>query len=171
MPMKYRLFCLHIAALALTACADNTTSKTTTPSPGQPTCQTTSGALNAKGATETNQTRRSAGLPPVQANSLLAQVAAGHACDMAKRGQMTHSGSRSSGPSQRVKQKGYDPRITAENIAAGPFDTDRVLSEWEASSGHKANIMLPQVNEFGIGRAIGADGRTQYWAAVYAAEK
>ncbi|WP_330450999.1 hypothetical protein FLP41_12330 [Paracoccus marcusii] len=56
----------------------------------------------------------------MQANDLLARAAARHACDMAQRGRMTHAGSRSSGPSQRVKALGYAPTVTAENIAAGP---------------------------------------------------
>lgn len=171
--MTRTLFIIPILALALSSCADGTPRQPSTAgqSPGQPSCQTTSSQLNAKGAAETNAARRASGLPPLTANSLLAQVAAGHACDMAKRGQMTHQGSQTSGPGQRVKAKGYAPRITAENIAAGPFDADRVLAEWQASKGHYANLMLPQVRDFGIGHAVGADGRTRYWAAVYAAPK
>jgi uncharacterized protein YkwD len=144
---------------------------TATATAGQATCEATSRELNAKGANVTNNARRINGLPRLRPNATLAKAAAAHACDMAQRGQMTHKGSTTTGPGQRVTAQGYDPRITAENIAAGPFSADRVLAEWQASKGHYANIMLPQVNEFGIGHAVGADGKTQYWAAVYAAEK
>ncbi|WP_378946890.1 CAP domain-containing protein [Paracoccus sp. R86501] len=168
MTLKPSRLIAPISLLALVAC---TQAPSTAPTDGAVSCKPTNAVLNATGANATNRARSAAGLPQVRANSLLAQVAADHACDMARRGQMTHSGSATSGPAERVKARGYDTRITAENIAAGPFDTDRVLMEWQKSPGHRANLLLPQVKEFGIGRAIGADGRTQYWAAVYAAEK
>ena len=47
----------------------------------------------------------------------------------------------------------------------------RVLAEWNASGGHRANMLIPQVRHYGIGQAIGPDGRTRFWAAVYAAPK
>ena len=138
---------------------------------GDATCLKTSTSQNHHGATATNAMRQQAGLPPVRANNLLAQVAASHACDMARRGTMTHRGSRTSGPGARVKAAGYRPTVTAENIAAGPFSQSNVLHAWNTSSGHRDNIMIPQVREYGIGQAIGADGRTRFWAAVYAAPK
>lgn len=138
---------------------------------GAATCLQTTAAQNASAAQTTNAVRARAGLAPVRPDSRLAQAAAQHACDMAERGRMTHQGSRSSGPAQRVKALGFAPRMTAENIAAGPFDLDRVLAEWNRSDGHLSNILIPQMSEFGIGQAIGADGRTRYWAAVYAASR
>ena len=84
---------------------------------------------------------------------------------------MAHRGSSSSGPAARVKALGYAPRLTAENIAAGPYSLNRVLAEWNASRGHLENIYIPQVREVGIGRAVGSDGRTVFWSAVYGAPK
>ena len=84
---------------------------------------------------------------------------------------MAHHGSATKGPSDRVKALGYQPSITAENIAAGPFDLQRVLAEWNGSSGHRANMLIPQVSEYGLGQAIGSDGRTRFWTAVYAAPR
>lgn len=139
--------------------------------PGRAVCVATKGHENQAGASSTNSLRRNAGLPPVRANMLLAEVAADHACDMAKRGRMTHKGSTTSGPGSRVKAAGYAPMVTAENIAAGPFSLQRVLHEWNASSGHRDNILIPQVSDYGIGQAVSADGRTRFWAAVYAAPK
>lgn len=139
--------------------------------PGDATCHGTTRADNATGAAATNALRRQSGLVPVQPSMTLAQVAARHACDMARRGRMTHIGSTTNGPGDRLRAAGYRPAISAENIAAGPFTLNRVLGEWSASSGHRANIMLPQLRDYGVGQAIGADGRTQYWAAVYAATR
>ncbi|SCY77774.1 CAP domain-containing protein [Paracoccus tibetensis] len=138
---------------------------------GTATCPTTTAQENSVGAAATNQARRQAGLPPVQPSPRLALVAARHACDMAQRGRMTHIGSTTTGPAARVRAAGYQPRITAENIAAGPFSQTRVLGEWTGSQGHLKNILLPQVSEFGIGQAIAEDGRTRYWTAIYAAPK
>lgn len=168
-----------LMAVQLSACSPTVTAPASNSSsidvqasaPGIAQCVTTTSAHQQAGVSATNAVRSRSGLPAVNANATLARAAAQHACDMAERGRMTHAGSRTSGPSQRVKSLGYAPTVTAENIAAGPFGLDRVLAEWNASSGHVANIMIPQVREFGIGQALGSDGRTRYWAAVYAAPR
>ncbi len=139
--------------------------------PGKAVCLATTPAQNAAGARATNEMRRTAGLSPVRSNMLLAQVAAQHACDMAERGLMTHRGSKTTGPGPRVKARGYTPSLTAENIAAGPFELSRVLAEWNVSDGHLKNIMIPQVRDYGIGQAVGSDGKTRFWAAIYAAPR
>lgn len=134
-------------------------------------CLATSSRDNAMGAEATSTARRARGLPPVRANAKLAEAAARHACDMARRGIMSHRGSGTAGPGQRVRAAGYAPRITAENIAAGPFSQASVHAAWEASRGHLANILIPEIRDYGVGRAIGADGKTEYWAAVYGAPR
>jgi len=160
------------ACLLLAACASPTIhgqDETQVSSPGRAECSGPNAQEIALGVSATNSARAQAGLSPVRANARLARAAAQQACDMAQRGLMTHAGSHSSGPAQRVKALGYAPRITAENIAAGPYDIHRVLQEWNGSGGHLANILIPQVRDFGIGHAIGPDGRTHFWSAVYAA--
>jgi uncharacterized protein YkwD len=139
--------------------------------PGRPTCLQTTQAQNHAGVQATNAARSRAGLAPVRSDMRLAEVAAAHACDMAGRGRMTHAGSGSSGPGPRVKAAGYTPSLTAENIAAGPYSLSQVLTAWNSSQGHLNNIMIPQVRDYGIGQAIGADGRTRFWVAVYGAPR
>lgn len=117
----------------------------------------------------TNAARKAHGLRPVRGSVTLSAAAARHACDMATRGRMTHVGTSTKGPAQRVKAQGYRPAITAENIAAGPLDLRQTLAAWQQSSGHLANILVPQLREVGIGRA--SNGRTNFWAAVYAAPR
>lgn len=122
----------------------------------------------------TNAQRGSGGLSALRYNAKLQKAAEDHACDMAKRGVMEHAGAGTAGPGQRVKALGYKPAITAENISAGSvslFDLDGAVRQWAASPGHAANIMLPQISEFGVGRAYSADGRIAYAAAVYAAPR
>ncbi|WP_227493405.1 MULTISPECIES: CAP domain-containing protein [Paracoccus] len=138
---------------------------------GQVTCYETSVQENQAAASATNALRKARGLSSLQPNRDLAVAAARHACDMARRGQMTHRGSATSGPMQRLKKEGYRPRIAAENIAAGPWGQEQVLAAWSQSPGHLANILLPQVRHYGIGRAVGPDGKTVYWAAVFSAPR
>lgn len=140
----------------------------TTGTGGASNCPMPSDADLAKAVQATNAVRARHGLSPVTGNKTLSKAAAGHACDMAARGQMVHHGSTTSGPAQRVKALGYRPTITAENIAYGPYDTDRVLTEWSHSSGHLHNILIPQMREVGIGSAPDQTGKWRYWAAVYA---
>lgn len=139
--------------------------------PGRANCKATSAQANATTAAATNRLRQPRGLPPVSPNPVLAKAAAQHACDMAQRGLMSHRGTRTTGPAQRVKALGYRPTITAENIAAGPFSLQRVLNEWNSSAGHRDNILISQMREVGIGSALGADGKTMFWAAVYSNPK
>lgn len=133
-------------------------------------CMATTANENAFGAAETNAVRKANGLGHLRPSKKLADAAARHACDMARRNEMTHRGSTTKGPSQRVRAVGYKNRIVAENIGKGFSQADGVLDAWVRSSGHLQNILLPQVRDFGIGKAIAADGLTVYWAAVYAAD-
>lgn len=167
--MKLRLLTFAVLAAALPSLGAATPVRVQASPAGTAQCVATSLAENAAAARATSLRRARSGLPPLRANDRLARAAAQHACDMARRGVMAHQGSRTRGPAQRVKGVGYRPAITAENIAAGPFDLAGVLTAWNASAGHLGNIMLPQARDFGIGRALGSDGRTVFWAAVYAA--
>ena len=170
--MVLRLFiCTLAACLPLAVSADAGPVDRQVAAPGKATCIAADPAQNRQAAKATNATRAGAGLRPLRASTLLAEVAARHACDMAMRGRMTHAGSRTPGPGARVKAQGYAPRVTAENIAAGPFDLQQVLVAWADSPGHRDNMLIPAMRDFGVGQAIGADGRTRFWAAVYAAPR
>lgn len=157
--------------LAMPAAAVDRKISTRSPNLGPVTCYNTSRHENEAAVRATNATRKQRGLKPLRANADLALAAARHACDMARRSVVSHRGVGTRGPMQRVKKTGYRPRLTAENIAAGPWGQERVLVEWERSSGHLANILIPQIRDYGIGKAIAADGKTVFWAAVYSVPK
>lgn len=178
MPVRtVRLCSTALFLLSISSCTSPLSQETTkghdiqASAPGKAQCFNTNMAEQMTGVKATNAVRSRANLFPVQANAVLANAAAAHACDMAKRGVMTHKGSSSSGPGSRVKNLGYAPRVTAENIAAGPYNAQQALAAWNASSGHLQNILIPQMQHYGIGRAIGSDGRTVYWTAVYASPR
>lgn len=138
---------------------------------GRVQCYMTTPQENSVGVQYNNQIRAQSGLPNLRPNPRLAEAAARHACDMAQRSQMTHVGSKMARPSQRVRAAGYRQSIVAENVGRGFSSPQQVTQAWRASASHLANILLPQVQEFGIGRAVAADGLTVYWAAVYAARR
>ena len=139
--------------------------------PGTAQCRTTSQAQAAAALNRTNAMRAARGKMPLRTNSKLQRAAEAHACDMAQRGMLTHRGRSSSGPAARAKQHGYAPRITAENIGAGRFDLARVQTEWARSPSHAANLFHDGMRDFGIGHAVAADGKSTFWAAVYAADR
>ncbi|MDS9466471.1 CAP domain-containing protein [Paracoccus sp. MBLB3053] len=137
-------------------------------------CEALNSSEAARALDRTNAVRAAEGLPMLRVNSKLQKAAEQQACDMAGRGVMDHRGVASTGPGMRVKQLGYRPRITAENIAAGSaslFDLEGVLHEWATSARHRENMVIPQMREMGIGRAYSADGRHAYWSVVYSAPK
>lgn len=119
----------------------------------------------------TNRARSARGLKPLAVDERLQRAAQKHSCDQAERGMMTHVGHDTAGPGPRVKREGYKPRITAENIGAGRMDANRIALEWVKSPGHIANIVIPDLTGFGLGKSYGSDGRTTFWTAVYAAGK
>lgn len=138
---------------------------------GRVICLETSNQENSAAAAATSQLRRSEGLGKIRPSERLAEAAAKHACDMARRNEMTHQGSKLRKPSQRVRAEGYRTRMVAENIGKGFSRVEHVLEAWNRSQGHRDNIMLPEVRDFGIGKAVAADGMTVYWAAVYATSR
>lgn len=133
-------------------------------------CGALSPSEAARALAQTNAARAQSGLPALRINPLVQRAAQEHSCDMARRGTMTHTGTTTSGPSARVKAQGYRTSLTAENIAAGStglFTLDKTMSQWSTSPGHRANIMIARLEEFGVGRALSADGRTAFWTAIY----
>jgi len=140
-------------------------------SAGAASCPATSPDEAAQALAQTNAVRAAAGLPPLRLDARLLRAAEGHACDMARRGAMDHRGTTTSGPAARVKAQGYHPLLTAENIAAGArsvFDLDGTLQQFAASPKHRANTVIPRLQDFGIGHAYSADGKIAFWSVVLA---
>ena len=138
---------------------------------GQAHCVPTSPEAAAAALAATTRARAARGLTPLRTNARLQRAAEAHACEMAMRGAMTHAGTKTTGPMARTKGQGYAPRLTAENIAAGRFDLNRVLSEWNSSPDHLSNVVIPGTQDYGIGQAVAADGKTTFWAAIYGKPK
>ena len=106
--------------------------------------------------------------PPVTLSGTLANVALGHASDMAEKNYFEHVDPAGQSPADRVRATGYSEKLVGENIAYGPKSVDEVVQGWLDSPGHCENIMDPRFVEMGIGLAPGHVKRGLYWVQVLA---
>ena len=110
--------------------------------------------------------------PPVKLSGTLANVAFGHANDMAVHNYFEHQDRAGHSPADRVRAVGYQEKLVGENIAYGPKSADEVVQGWLDSPGHCENIMDPRFAEMGIAFAAGqASKHGLYWVQVLAAPR
>jgi uncharacterized protein YkwD len=107
--------------------------------------------------------------PPVRLSERLANVAFGHAADMAQHNYFEHQDRTGHSPADRVRAAGYQEKLVGENIAYGPKSAEEVVQGWLDSPGHCENIMDPRFAEMGIAFAAGrASKRGLYWVQLLA---
>ena len=118
----------------------------------------------------TNTVRVQEKLGPVVISPQLTQAARAYAALLAQSGAFSHEADGTI--SDRVKRTGYAHCLIAENLAlhqdSRGFET-RALAKsamegWLNSPGHRANLMLPDVTEIGVGVAKAADATPKYIA-------
>ncbi len=130
---------------------------------------TTPGDVNAL-ATEVaaglNANRSANGLGQLDFNRKLGKAAMDHACDMSVNGFFGHTSSNGDTISNRVRSSGYRHCLAAENLAWGYPDPNQIVTGWMNSAGHRANMLHPGVEEFGIAITDGAKGPN--WVLVLA---
>lgn len=124
--------------------------------------------LVADAATAVNAARKANGLAPLAKDARLDQAALAHACWMAETGTFSHKGAGGSLPKKRIKATGYRTRLTAENIAWGQRSGAEVVQTWMESPGHRRNILMSSLDEYGLGVAL-MKGRI-VWVMDYAAK-
>jgi uncharacterized protein YkwD len=120
-------------------------------------------ALAGDYASQISAYRRAHGLSAVRADSRLNAAALQQAQAMASSGSISHSaaGSFSSRVAKLRKSR------AAENIAAGFLSFAETLKQWENSTGHRANLLMPGAKKVGV--ASVANARSPYrmfWAMV-----
>ena len=107
--------------------------------------------------------------PPLALSGTLANVAFGHAADMAEHDYFEHRDLNGKSPADRVRAVGYREKLVGENIAYGPKSVAEVVQGWLDSPGHCENIMDPRFAEMGFAYAAGRSGRHGlYWVQVFA---
>lgn len=125
------------------------------------------GAMKAQVGALVNAQRTAKGRSALTENAALAAAAQAHACDMARRAVLSHTGADGSEVQTRVQRQGYNWRLAAENIAYGTsLGSVGVVELWMNSSGHKRNILLRKAQVFGVG--VARSGNLNYWVMVFA---
>jgi len=136
--MKSLQFAITLLALALAGCGS--LSITATP----------------ETATSLNGFRAAHGLSQLRTDGALAALASEHSADMARRDSLDHDGF--------MTQRG--PRgARAENVAYGCKDPACTIQQWVNSSGHRKNMLIPNLSRYGLASATSASGRT-YWTLL-----
>ena len=107
--------------------------------------------------------------PTLRLSGALADVAFGHANDMAAHNYFEHEDLAGHSPAERVRAVGYREKLVGENIAYGPKSAEEVVQGWLDSPGHCENIMDPRFAEMGIAYAQGpASKHGLYWVQLLA---
>lgn len=107
--------------------------------------------------------------PPLTLSGTLADVALGHAADMAVNDYFEHRDLSGQSPADRVRASGYQEKLVGENIAYGPKSVEEVVQGWLASPDHCENIMDPRFAQMGIALAPGrAARRGLFWVQLLA---
>lgn len=108
-----------------------------------------------------------AAAPPLVWNGPLTQAAAGHSLDMATNNHFSHTSFDGRTMVDRVNAAGYAWSALGENIAAGQGTVAAVMSSWQGSAGHCANLMNPSFNHIGAACVPQPAGSTggygRYW--------
>src|SRR5262249_24528081 len=102
-----------------------------------------------------NSFRHAHGLRALHRSGALQAMASRHASSMAARRSMDHEGFYS--------ERGR-AGARAENVAFGCNTESCAIRVWEASAGHRANMLLSDVRSYGLASAAG--GSTRYWCLI-----
>ncbi len=114
-----------------------------------------------------NDYRTANGARALVSNAYLDVAAKEHSRDMASRNYFDHNSPEGTTPQQRAERAGYRGFVS-ENIYAGGELATAVFDAWKASPPHNANLLDPQSEAVGLGRAFNANSEYEwYWTAVF----
>lgn len=141
--------------------------------PGGATARSTPVPVSAESATAevvrlTNQYREKHGQRPLVVSTKLTHAARLHAEQMAEYRRLEHTinGARYPNLQSRLEAVQYAYASAGENIAWNQPGADAVMNTWLNSSGHRANILNPEVTEIGVAVARSSNGEP-YWIQVF----
>ena len=113
-----------------------------------------------------NAERAKAGVPALQLDSKLNQVATIKAKDMATSKYFSHDSPKYGTPFDMMHSFGVSYRSAGENIAAGQRSAQEVMNSWLNSSGHRANILNKDYDKLGVGYYVNESG-VPYWVQEF----
>ena len=108
-----------------------------------------------------NAQRKAHGRGPLVRDASIDAAAHGHACWMAARNNLTHSGN--GGPKRRMRSAGCKARLTGEAIAMGQRNAAEAVQAWMESPPHKTILLLSKAKRVGLGIARAGEGGRLYW--------
>lgn len=107
----------------------------------------------------TNQERTSRGLNALTWHDGAAQVAFDHSIYQRALGCIDHTGSGGTSPGDRLDNAQIGWTRAAENVAVGYTTPQLLVEAWMNSSGHRANILNPDLTHLGVGIEEGVGGQ------------
>jgi len=106
-----------------------------------------------------NKERAARGLPALRLSSPLSEVARKHSGEMARLGRLAHESAAGGSLKNRLDEARIAHAYCVENVAGGDsFDPGLIHEALMKSEGHRENILLPNVDQLGIGVVLGTDG-------------
>ena len=116
-----------------------------------------------------NNYRATKGLKALRLTKTLGAAADHHSVEMATRNYFSHTLAGDVTWSQNIKNHGYTYNTyRGENIAAGNSTALATFNQWKNSPGHNANMLSPNFNAIGIGRAYAATSTYKtYWTTTF----
>lgn len=117
----------------------------------------------------TNKERQRFGLSPLESNGKLNKAAQGHCQNMAQQDFYSHYDPDGLSPGDRIEKAGYKAEDWGENIANGQSTPQEVVEDWMDSSGHRFNILRPELTEIGVGYYNNPNGyyNVSYWTQKF----
>jgi hypothetical protein len=112
-----------------------------------------------------NQERAAAGAGPLKWDAALAAAARQHCLRMAAEGPLSHRSRGEPATEERAARADAHFSLIEENVALGP-DPATIHQQWMHSSGHRDNLLNPDVDRIGV--AVVAGRRGLYAVADYA---
>ncbi|GIO26606.1 CAP domain-containing protein [Ornithinibacillus bavariensis] len=113
--------------------------------------------------TLTNKERAQAGVPELQIDQSLSQVAREKSNDMQRKGYFSHTSPTYGSPFDMMRDFGITYKAAGENIAQGQTTPADVVNAWMNSEGHRENILNPNFTHIGVG--YDPDG--QHWTQMF----
>lgn len=115
-----------------------------------------------------NEQRASQGLSQLRRVHVLDQAARWFADDLAARDTgLDHVDSHGRRVTHRIYDFGYRAiRKSAENIAYGSENPKETHERWMNSTGHRRNLLDPDLEDIGVGARVSASGRV-YWVTEF----
>lgn len=111
----------------------------------------------------TNVERRNNGLPALQADSSLSNVAREKSKDMRSNDYFSHTSPTYGSPFDMMRDYGVTYSTAGENIAQGQPTPEEVVNAWMNSEGHRKNILSADFTHLGVGY----DETEHHWTQMF----